>query len=608
MRIPRTVAAVVFCVCGVSAGLTIGAPVDPVFTYQGQLTNAGAPVSGEVDLRFRLYDAMAAGTQIGTQQLWTLTPDADGRFVVDLDFGDGVFNGDERWLEIDVAPAGSGAYSTLSPRQPAQPAPYALFALNGNEGPQGPQGPQGETGPEGPQGPQGVRGPQGDQGPQGNQGPQGDQGPAGTTSWTGLMNIPPGFADNIDNNTTYTSGNGLDLSGTVFQIPAGGVKASMLAQDNGSLINVSGGVLTSTGARVGANQTNPSDLLHLTASDGESAFRVQSGNTTRLRVNANGGVSLGANNTSVPGGDTYIAGNLGIRDATPENLLHVETTDEEREGVFVRDDGGATALLAAERFEATTDYRFVNQLDYIFEPDDFRVNADRLVSMNASSNIILDAGTVARLDGGIEAQIQSAQTINMDAGTNTLVDAVLNIELTSGNEININSGRVNVEGVAMQGDTLSVATSPTGFNLAVSGTAAKTGGGLWAVLSDRRLKQNIRPMGPVLDRLVQLEGVDYQYRDPDHFGYTPGVQRGWIAQQVRTVFPEWVEQGDDGYLFITARGYEALVVQAIKELRAEKDAEIRRLETTNQAAIRQLRDENWELRQRLEKIEKLLAE
>jgi hypothetical protein len=73
---------------------------------------------------------------------------------VNLDFGDNLYEGSERWLEISVrVPAGGGGgFTTLAPRQLLHGAPYALFALAGNEGPQGPAGPQGIQGPPGPAG------------------------------------------------------------------------------------------------------------------------------------------------------------------------------------------------------------------------------------------------------------------------------------------------------------------------------------------------------------------------------------------------------------------------------------------------------------------------
>jgi hypothetical protein len=51
----------------------------------------------------------------------------NGLFTVVIDFGGGAFNGAARWLEIGVrCPAGSGSYTTLSPRQALRAAPYAL--------------------------------------------------------------------------------------------------------------------------------------------------------------------------------------------------------------------------------------------------------------------------------------------------------------------------------------------------------------------------------------------------------------------------------------------------------------------------------------------------
>jgi hypothetical protein len=97
------------------------------FTYQGRLTSGGAPVNGQCDFQFSLFDAASAGTQIGSTQPATNVSVMNGLFTVAIDFGGGAFNGAARWLEIGVrCPAGSGSYTTLSPRQALHAAPYAL--------------------------------------------------------------------------------------------------------------------------------------------------------------------------------------------------------------------------------------------------------------------------------------------------------------------------------------------------------------------------------------------------------------------------------------------------------------------------------------------------
>ncbi len=177
----HTVAAIVAAAMAFGTTALAGGPVGSAFTYQGQLKHNGEPIAGSVNFAFRLYDSDAGGAQVGPEieSFGFSSFDDDGRFTIDLGFGQGVIQGDPLWLEVRV----NGA--PLSPRQPLMPAPVAMFALNGNEGPQGeqgPAGPQGEPGPTGSQGPQGEpgsTGPQGNPGPTGSQGPQGEQGEQG---------------------------------------------------------------------------------------------------------------------------------------------------------------------------------------------------------------------------------------------------------------------------------------------------------------------------------------------------------------------------------------------------------------------------------------------
>jgi hypothetical protein len=96
------------------------------FTYQGQLIKSGVPLTDTCDLRFRLFDAAAGGNQIGSTQTLNGQSVINGLFTVQLDFGQGAFNGDARWLEIAPKCTGDANFVVLDPRQPLTPAPYAL--------------------------------------------------------------------------------------------------------------------------------------------------------------------------------------------------------------------------------------------------------------------------------------------------------------------------------------------------------------------------------------------------------------------------------------------------------------------------------------------------
>ncbi len=110
-----------------------GDPNDHVITYQGRLMNADQPVNDTADFEFMLYDAETGGMLVGMYKQF-MVPVEDGLFTVDLNFGEGVFTGEPRWLEISFWLKSGGDYQTLSPRQAVRPAPYALYAFDGAGG------------------------------------------------------------------------------------------------------------------------------------------------------------------------------------------------------------------------------------------------------------------------------------------------------------------------------------------------------------------------------------------------------------------------------------------------------------------------------------------
>jgi len=107
-------------------------PLGTAFTYQGRLSDGGAPASGIYDLRFAIYDSTNnTGGIVASPLTNSAVAVSNGLFTTTLDFGEGVFDAADRWLEIGVRTNGSvSAFTALSPRQPLTPAPYALYARN----------------------------------------------------------------------------------------------------------------------------------------------------------------------------------------------------------------------------------------------------------------------------------------------------------------------------------------------------------------------------------------------------------------------------------------------------------------------------------------------
>ena len=100
------------------------------FGYQGRLTSGTNPADGSYDLTFAVFNVLSGVGQVGPTLTNTPTAVSNGMFTVTLDFGPGVFDGADLWLEIGVCTNGGGAYTMLSPRQALTPTPYAIHAGN----------------------------------------------------------------------------------------------------------------------------------------------------------------------------------------------------------------------------------------------------------------------------------------------------------------------------------------------------------------------------------------------------------------------------------------------------------------------------------------------
>jgi hypothetical protein len=135
-------------------------------------------------------------------------------------------------------------------------------------------------------------------------------------------------------------------------------------------------------------------------------------------------------------------------------------------------------------------------------------------------------------------------------------------------------------------------------NLSVYGNAFKPLGGSWSVLSDRRAKKSIQPIDGALRQLLKLRGVTYEYTNPSAFHELPGTHIGMVAQEVEQVFPAWVDTGADGYKRLTFRGFEAVTVEAIRELNTRTTQSVDELV----ARLAELEKQNAELRAALDEL------
>ncbi len=458
-----------------TAGLALAAhaqaqtPLGTGFTYQGRLDQSGSPANGTYDLQFALFNAAAAGAQVGTTQCADNVPVVDGLFTVTLDFG-AQFNGEERWLGIgvraDASPGncGSGVYTPLAPRQAMSAAPYALK----------------------------VRG------------IDGHSLDAADGSPVDAVLVDDAGAVGIANATPTA------------QVPNARLRVGgghVVVDNNFGFFSVNG---AGTGLGAGVDTTTFDDLQFFAG--GAPRFWVL---------------------------DT---GQVGIGTETPQGKLDIEVGTGGANLQVFEDSGGVPTLRSVQG---------------LF-PGALRLRAG--VEFRPHTGALNNAGFVIWNEA------------------NTAMNSVFTANGTS----------------FFRGGPVAVGTNDAGgFLFAVNGTAAKPGGGSWSVFSDTRLKSNIEPMRGTLDRLLSLRGYTFEYRPEavEQRFALPGTQIGLLAQEVEMVFPDWVSQDAAGYKYVTERATTALMVEALRELRDEKDAQ-----------IRNLRNENAALAARLDRLEETLAD
>jgi hypothetical protein len=95
------------------------------FTYQGQLKRNGTPVNATCDFIFDIYDVLAGGTALATDNDVGQAV-MNGLFTAVVNVAADVFSGNERYLEIRVRCPPAVVYTTLTPRQTLFATPYAL--------------------------------------------------------------------------------------------------------------------------------------------------------------------------------------------------------------------------------------------------------------------------------------------------------------------------------------------------------------------------------------------------------------------------------------------------------------------------------------------------
>ena len=598
-------------------------PMGPQFTYQGQLQDGGSPANGMYDLTFRLFDNDTGAGEVAPEQEFLGFLVVDGQLTVELDFGFDAFDGDARWLQIEV----DGV--PLSPRQSITAAPYSTFSnttrgvnvdVDGNIG-------IGTAQPER---------------------------VLHTVGDSVLVERDANDAAVVMRNTSNGS-----IDGQIGVRSTGLNEGYLFLSDQ----NLQRTLFVNDG-NVGIGTSTPERVLH-TSGDAILVERAVSDSGMLMRHTGNGMIQgfVGIRSTGQDEGLVILTdedqdivmslndGQVGIGNMQPDAPLHVQ------EGSSGNNAVGGNASAVFER--STTNYISIlspsNSQRGIQFGDQVSQGTGAIIFNNASTpdgfqfrtggnfnRMTIDEDGYVGLGRENPITTQTWLDVQTPAGNNQFGGMYV---ATDGEEgipfygyaaggtwdcYHYYNGGVNSWGLrfgnlpdklTVRGDTGRIGISQpnpqflldvngsahVATNLTVGINACKPNGGSWSVCSDERYKKNISDMEGTLEKLLMLRGVTFEYKEPNSINELPGVHDGMIAQEVEKIFPDWVTEREDGYKMLAPHGFEALTVEALRDLRDEKDQQLAELRKEMDERVIELQDENDELKDRLAALEAAVA-
>ena len=180
--------------------------------------------------------------------------------------------------------------------------------------------------------------------------------------------------------------------------------------------------------------------------------------------------------------------------------------------------------------------------------------------------------------------------------------STLNIRGTGGSEILFEEGGISTASIILDPDDgllinkfANFGKDKVGINrvastyaLEVGGNASKDAPGEWLGHSDRRLKKNINNLNgqKALDLLLRMQGVTYEWQD-DKTGIDrpQGTQIGFVAQDLKEIFPDKVKPDSRGFLQTAYGELDPLIIESIKT----QQAKITSLEKLLQGALERIK-------------------
>ena len=345
---------------------------------------------------------------------------------------------------------------------------------------------------------------------------------------------------------------------------------------------------SSADSAFGVGQTGTGDsIIYIDGSNGDFAGSdygwIKQFNSTLdleiLNLSAGGDLRLGT--ASSIRMTILNSGNVGIGTATPTAAkLEVHNSSATGNGLFISTNADSASYYALALYDADSgvDLFEVYSNGNVFV-DSLGGSGDQMVIVN-DDGLLATAAIPAPGSGGL-SWTGSGVTGNIGTwGSPTTVVGQANLTFV-GNVLTVTgtgyfTGAVGI-GVAPSFYQFRVSgTSQFTGNITVTGTIVSTGDMTatdFVTSSDRRLKDVYSSIEDGLDKVMQLNPIEYRWKDHrDDY-----VHSGFIAQEVQKLYPELVKQDNDGLLTLSYGKMSALAIAGVQGLNYKVDTEVYKL-------------------------------
>jgi hypothetical protein len=122
-------------------------------------------------------------------------------------------------------------------------------------------------------------------------------------------------------------------------------------------------------------------------------------------------------------------------------------------------------------------------------------------------------------------------------------------------------------GMTLTGTQFSIGQAVGTADTVQFGEVRSTGDVIAYYSSDKRLKENIKPIENALSKIESIGGYTYEWNDKQQT-YT-GADIGVIAQEIEAIAPELVIDRETGFKAVKYEKLVAILIEGIKELSAK---------------------------------------